>query len=153
MGKFVNLSLLLFLLVFSGCAFRPTTDYIGRVDHPYDREINAGMQKVSGAVVYVLKKNGWSIAEESLPSIYERNERYDHGVYNTLLIMTGIKRHFHVFCFSYTHLNVFIYSFGHSSEVEVRYEAVTPLVRQFISTHNDKMVNGILDAIEQEADR
>ncbi len=52
-----------------------------------------------------------------------------------------------------THLNVFIHSIGNTCDVEVRYEAQTPLVKQFTSVRNDKLVQDILDAVEQEVDR
>jgi len=156
MGKFAKLEImrylfLSFIFLLSGCASIQATGYISRVDHPYDREIYAGFEKVTGAVTYVLKKKGWAIAEESEPSIYERDDRYDNNGYQNLLIITGFRNNFwHV---TSMHLNVFIHSIGNSCEVEIRYEARTPLVKQITSVRNDQLVQGILDAVAEEVAR
>jgi hypothetical protein len=45
---------------------------------------------------------------------------------------------------------VFIHAIGNTCDVEIRYEAQTPLIKLFISTRDDALVQGILDAVEQE---
>lgn len=123
--------------------------YIGRVDHPYDRKFYASLEKVTSAVIYVLKKQGWVISEAD-PSIYERDDRYDNNSYLNLLIITDNKKHPRVLYSTFTHLNVFIHAIGNTCDVEIRYEAQTPLIKLFISTRDDALVQGILDAVEQE---
>ncbi|MDE2028014.1 MAG: hypothetical protein KGK03_05295 [Candidatus Omnitrophica bacterium] len=139
------------LLALSGCAAAPLSEYIGTANHPYDRKIQENYQKVTGAVVYVLRNKGWSVAEESLPSVYERNERYEHNGYQNLLIMTAIKRHYWGLYGTLAHLNILVHSLGDASEVEIRYESRVTFIRQFIFTRSDRMVEGMLDAIEKEA--
>ncbi len=141
MGKFVSLALILFIV---GCV-PAMPEYIGRADHPYDRRINADFDKVTGAITYVLKKKGWVINTEALPSIYERDERYDNNGYQNLLIMTKPRGH--------EHLNIFVHGINQRCEVEIRYESRTSLIKQFSSERNDAVVNGILNAIEQEVNR
>jgi hypothetical protein len=141
------------LAVLAGCASVPMPGYISRVDHPYQREFYAGFEKVTSAVMYVLKKKGWSIAEESEPSIYERDVRYDNNGYQNLLILTTQRRSNHILTSTFTHLNVFIHSAGNSCAVEIRYEARTPLIKQWTSVRNDHLVEGLLDAVEQEINR
>jgi hypothetical protein len=144
---------LILSLFLSGCASVQSPGYIGKVDHPYDRKIYAGFEKVTSALVYVLKKKGWVITDEAEPSIYERDDRYDNNNYQNLLIITDFKRKYRVLYSTFTHLNVLIHSFGNTSDVEIRYEARTPLIKQFVSARNDQLVQGILDALEQEVDR
>lgn len=127
--------------------------YISRVDHPYDRKFYAGFEKVVSSAMYVLKKKGWVIAEESEPSIYERDDRYDNNGYQNLVIITTVKKQYRGLYSTFTHLNVFIHSIGNNCEVEIRYESRTPLIRQFVSVRNDRMVQGILDALEEEVNR
>ena len=78
------------IFLIAGCASVPTPDYISRVDHPYDRKIYASFEKVTGAMIYVLKKSGWKINTEAEPSIYERDDRYDNNGYQNLLIACDI---------------------------------------------------------------
>jgi hypothetical protein len=136
----------------AGCASVPMPEYISRVDHPYDRKIYASFEKVTGAFIYVLKKQGWAISEAD-PSVYERDDRYDNNGYRNLLIITDTRKHFHVLYSTFMHLNVFIHAIGNTCDVQIRYEAYTPLVKQFIWARDDSLVQGILDAVEQEVDK
>jgi len=140
-----------FLFFLSGCASVQMPGYIARADHPYDRKFYASFEKVVSTVMYVLKTKGWSISNEADPSIYERDDRYDNSNYQNLLIMTNVKRK--SLYLTSTHLNIFIHSIANTCDVEIRYEAKTPLVKQFISTHNDQLAQGILDAVEDEISR
>ena len=126
------------------------SEYIGRVDHPYDRKYYASFEKVTSAFQYVLKKHGWKISSEAEPSVYERDDRYDNNGYQNLLIITDTRNNYRVVYSTFTHLNVFIHALDNTCDVEIRYEARTPLIKQFISTRNDALVQGILDAVEQE---
>jgi hypothetical protein len=128
---------LLFLL--SGCASPQTPGYISRIDHPYERKINGSFDKVVSSAMFVLKKKGWKIAEESEPSLYERDERYDNSGYQNLLIITERRKKFRVVYSASIRLNVFIHCSSDTCNLEVR-----------ISTRNDRLVGDILDAIERD---
>ena len=142
------------ILLLSGCATVQAPEYISRVDHPYDRKMYASFEKVSSAVYYVLKTKGWAISEESLPSIYERDDRYDNNGYRNLLIMTSPRKHGRLVYATYEHVNAFIHCMAGTCDVEIRYEAQTPSpVKEFITTRNDPLVNGIFDAVQQEVSR
>ena len=143
--RFLILSLI-FLL--SGCASVQIPGYIGRIDHPYERKIYGSFEKVVSTTMFVLKKQGWKIDSEADPSIYERDDRYDHNGYQNLLIITDVKkRSLHL---TGMYLNVFIHSIGNTCDVEIRYEAQKSLIRPFTGARNDRMVQDILDALEQE---
>ena len=123
------------------------TGYISRADHPYQRKFYAGFEKVVSSFIYVLKEQGWAISEAD-PSIYERDERYDNNGYRNLLIITDpIKKPLSM---TSMHLNVFIHSMGNDCDVEIRYEARTHMVKQFTSLKNDRLVQSLLDAVDNE---
>jgi hypothetical protein len=132
----------------SGCASVQTPGYISRIDHPYEKKFYASFEKVTSSFMYVLKTKGWIIDSESDPSIYERDDRYDNNGYQNLLIITDARKHFlHL---NSAHLNVFVHSLGNICDVEIRYESDTHVVKQFSSARNDQIVQGILDAVEQD---
>ena len=138
------------VFVFSGCATTQMPEYISKVDHPYDRKFYAGYDRVTSAVVYVLKSKGWTINSEADPSIYERDDRYENNGYQNELIITNIKKKFGPVYSTYTQLNVLVHSIGNTSDVEIRYQSKKPLIKEFISTRNDQLADDVLDAIEQE---
>ena len=127
--------------------------YINRIDHSYERKIYGSFEKVVSTTMFVLKKQGWAFDSEADPSIYERDDRYDNNGYQNLLIMTSVRKQYRVLYSTYTHLNVFVHSIGNTCDVEIRYEAQTSLIKQFTTVRNDRMVQGILDAIEEEVNR
>jgi len=123
--------------------------YIGRADHPYERKMYGSFEKVVGSFIYVLKKQGWRISEAD-PAIYERDDRYDNNGYQNLLIITDVKKSGRVLYTTFAHLNVFIHCMNDACDIQVRYEAQTPLVKRFTSVRNDQLVQNILDTVEQE---
>jgi len=129
-----------FIFFLAGCASVQMPGYISRIDHPYERKINGSFEKVVSSTMYVLKKKGWVISEESEPSIYERDDRYDNNGYQNLLIITEVRKKF--YHLTGTRLNVFIHSIGNTCNMEIR-----------ISARNDRMVQDILDTIEQDVNR
>ena len=137
------------IIMLSGCATASMSEYISRVDHPYDKVYYASIEKVTGAIVYVLRKQGWTISSEADPATYERDDRYENNGYKNLLILTDVKKKFNGAYLSSMHLNIFIHSLANTCDVEIRYEAKGP----FTSLRNDPLVQGLLDAIEQDVDR
>jgi hypothetical protein len=142
--------ILLPLLFLSGCVTAPMPGYISRVDHPYDRRFSVGFEKIVSSTMYVLKKSGWVVDSEADPAIYERDDRYDNNGFQGLLIITRARKS--PLSMTSMHLNVVIHSIGDTSDVEVRYEAQTPMIKRFTSERNDKVVSGFLNALEQDVD-
>ena len=136
----------------AGCASVQMTDYI-KADHPYERKIYGSFEKVTSAVIFVLHKQGWNIIEEANPSVYERDERYENNVFENLLILTDIKQHTGILYSTYTHLNVLVHGLDNTCDVEVRYGSLKPLIKQFVSARNDRLVENFLDAVEREVNR
>jgi len=139
-----------FLFFLSSCSSVQTTEYISRADHPYERKLHASFEKVVSSTVYILKRQGWSVAEEAIPSIYERDERYDNGYQNLLILTKAKKKFLHL---TNMHLNVFIHGRDNTADVEIRYEAQTSMIKQFVSTRNDQFIEDIFDDIEKDLGR
>ena len=133
----------------SGCASVQMTDYI-KADHSYERKIYGSFEKVTSAVMFVLHQQGWGIIQEAEPAVYERDERYENNGFNNLLIFTNVKRHSSILYSTYAHLNVLVHCLGNTCDVEIRYGAVTPIIKQLTTTHNDHLAEGLLDAVERE---
>ena len=144
--------ILLFIFVLAGCASVPMSEYIGRVDHPYNRKVYASFEKVTSAVIFVLKSRGWAISEAN-PSVYERDDRYDENGYQNLLIITDVRKKNGVLHSTFSHLNVFIHAIDNTCDVEIRYESQMRMLKSFISARNDQLAQGILDAVEQEVNK
>lgn len=143
--------ILVLIFCFAGCASLPMPGYINRVDHPYDRRFYANFEKVSSAFLFVLKNKGWAIDTEANPFVYERDDRYENNGYTNLLIITKIRSE--ALHLTRMHLNVLIHAISNTCDVQVRYEARRAMIKQFISVRNDQLVQGILDAVEQEVGR
>jgi len=141
--------ILSFIFLLSGCASMPVTDYI-KADHPYERKIYAGFEKVTSAVIFVMHQKGWSTSQGVDPAVYEQDERYESNGTENVLIFTDIKKHFRVFYSTYTHLNILVHGLGGVCNVEVRFCKLTPLGKQFVTVRNDRLAQSILDSVEQE---
>jgi len=137
MEKFAK-AITLIIFTLTGCASVPMSGYISRVDRAYDGKIYAGLEKTTSAFMFVLKNQGWTVANEVDPGIYERDDRYENNGYQNLLIVTDMRKHFlHL---TGTRLNVFIHAIGNICDVEIR----------FSSGRHDSVAQGILDAVQQE---
>ena len=144
---------LVFIFCISGCASVQIPEYISRADHPYQRKIDGSFEKIVSSFIYVLKQHGWRVTNGLDPAVYERDDRYNNDLYQNLLIMTAVKKNYRVLYTSYTHLNVLIHARANTCDVEIRYETKIPLIKQFTSARNDRLVEDILDAVEQEVGR
>lgn len=142
--------LIALLVLLTGCASTGVPHYI-KAERPYVRKISGNFEEIVASVKDVLYKQGWLIQQEVNPSEYERREGGEDQQ-RDILLFTEIKRHSKVAYATYTHLNVFIYANADGAEVDIRYEAITPRPVRRSSFRNDRLVNKILDAIEQEVE-
>ena len=145
--------ILFFVLLSAGCSSLPMSGYISRNDHPYERKIYGKFEKVLSSLNYILKQKGWKVQSEVDPAVYERDERYDNNGFQNVLIITEFRENNHVVSSTYTHLNIFVHSYGNACDVEIRYEARTNLVKQLTSVRNDQLADSILDALQDEVSR
>ncbi|MBF0491008.1 MAG: hypothetical protein HQL15_10460 [Candidatus Omnitrophica bacterium] len=143
MKRFV---LIFLLATLTGCSTVQIPNYI-KSDRPYMRKISADYDEIVQAVKVVLFDQGWKVAGEVNPSVYEFRQGEDQS--KDILIFTVAKPYPKVLYSTYTHINVCIRAIADGAEVEIRYEALTPGPIKMSSLRNDGLANHLLDKIEQ----
>ena len=147
MRRYVNF---LVLLCLAGCASVNVPGYI-QAENPYKRVMYGDFQSVLQAVKGVLIENGWQIAKETHPALYERNATYGPEDKDHALIFTDIKQMSRLVYSKYIHLNVYINRTAEGIEVDVRYGSVADFyIKKVRRYRNDALVKKILDRIEQK---
>lgn len=136
------------VMVLCGCVTVQVPSYI-KAEQPYSRKVLGNYDQIAEAARRVLVRNGWKIDTETNANIYERNPEAEASG-KDVLFFTNVKQHSMLVYSSYTHLNVFLHPTAEGAEVEVRYIKVTPVIKRFVSYHNDKLANRLLDQIEHE---
>ena len=139
------IALVVLLGFLTGCAAVNLPDYIKSVQ-PYTRKMSGDQDRIIEAVKVVLFKEGFEIASQLNPSTYERRPGGEDQSKDILLI-TKPKKYFKGLYFTSMYLNIFINSAADGAEIEIRYEAHSP-VRTGV--RNDKLCNNLLDHIEKE---
>ena len=138
------------LILLAGCTTIQIPTYI-KADHPYTRKMYGDFDHIVVVVKRVLERNGWKIASETHPSVYERSTDEDKETPKDLVIFTDVKQHTRILYSSYSHLNVFCHANPEGAEVEIRYGKEMPLlIHQFHTTRNDALGESLLGQIEQE---
>jgi xanthine dehydrogenase molybdopterin-binding subunit B len=108
----------------------------------FDRTLNATLD--------ALRALGWNIAEISHPSVFEYDREKESPYDQQVLIFTEIQQTPLFLSSRYTNLNVNLRAMGESTEVEIRYIAITPVIfKSAQSYRNDALVNGIFDRISE----
>ncbi len=146
-----KLTLLFIAMTLVGCSTVQMPYYI-KAEHPYVRKISGDYGQIIAAIKGVLYDLGWGIQDEVNPSEYERREGGEDQS-KDVLFFTEAKRHFSLGCFTYDHLNMFVHATADGAEIDIRYESYTsagPIKHS--SFRNDKLVDPILDRIEQLID-
>lgn len=144
-----NKLLVVCLLFLLGCSSAAIPHYI-KAERPYLRKVSGSFEDIVATVKDVLYKQGWLIQQETDPTMYERRDGKESG--GDVLLFTEIKQHSKLAYATYTHLNVYIYANADGAEIDIRYEAITPRPVKRSVYRNDRLVNKILDAVEQEVE-
>ncbi len=136
-------------VLLAGCVTVQIPNYIP-ADHPYVRKVSGNYNEIIDAIKVVLFKDGYSIKSQVNPAIYER--RSDGGDQSKdVLFFTNMKQHPKFLYSTYTHFNIFVHPIAEGAEVDVRYNATTPVwLKQFQGSRNDKLANRFLNQVEQE---
>lgn len=145
-NKFIILAV---ILGFVGCATVDTGHYI-QAQNPYKRTYYGSFNEILDAVRLTLKEEGWQIAKEVDPNLYERNPLHKLGEQDHILIFTQIRRAQRFVYAKSTHLNVYISRIDGGVEVDLRFGSVTDFrLWKSRSYRNERLVKKILDRIEQ----
>ena len=138
------------LVCLAGCAGLKVPAYI-QADYPYKRVVYGDFLDVIEAVKEALVEDGWQIAKETHPSLYERNATYGLEDKEHVLIFTDIKNKSRGIYSRHVHLNVYINRVAEGIEVDVRYGSTVNFHLKKINRYrDDELVKKILDRIEQK---
>ena len=136
-----------YVLACAGCVSVQIPQYL-QDKHPYKKEFYANYEETLAAAKKILKNSGWVISSTSDPSVFEETPQNKHPEGRNVLIFTQEKQTSMLLFSRYTHLNIYVRALKNSTEVEIRYESVTPFpVKQFRSYRNDSFVNKLFNQI------
>ncbi len=139
-----------FILSLAGCATVNVPHYI-QAQHPYERTYYGSFNDVLEAVRSSLKQEGWQIAKEVDPNMYERDPLHKPGDEQHILIFTEIKRAQRFVYTRSTHLNVYVSRIDGGVQVDMRYGSVKDFrLWKMRSYRNERLVKKILDRIGQK---
>ncbi len=137
------------ILVFlcAGCVSVKVSRYI-KEESPYKKNFYASFEETLLAVNKALEEFGWKVTETADPQTYERDQGLPGESVRQVLLFTEVRQTPLIVSSRYMNLNVFLRWDGQKTGVEIRYQAVTPvLVKDMRSQKNDAVVNKILDRI------
>ena len=149
MERFVK-QIFTFILIFSftGCASVVVPNYI-QDKNPYKHKFYASFEKTLEATLSAVQETGWTVEQQTDPSVFERVENGKFDKKQTLLI-TGIRKMGFFVGTRYAKLNIYIRTgSGNVSEVEIRYLSVnSTLVKNFHNYKHDKSAERLFLYIE-----
>ena len=132
-----------------GCASIDPPSYI-QAENPYKRTYYGSFDDVLAVVRTTVQQDGWQIAKEVDPTLYERNPLYSTGDQGHVLILTDIKCSQRIIYSKATHLNVYVHRIAEGVEVDVRYGSVKNFhLWKARSYRNNALIKKMLDHIEQ----
>ena len=143
------------VLIFAcaGCVSVQIPQYL-QDKYPYKKEFYANYEETLSTVKKILKSSGWTISSTSDPSVYEENSQNKYSQGQKILIFTQEKQTSMLLFSRYTLLNIYVRALKNSTEVEIRYEALTPFpFKQFRSYRNDSFVNKLFSQIAQRLEK
>lgn len=138
-----------FLILSAGCAGLNMPSYI-QAENPYKRVYYGEFQSVLEEVKTSLEQEGWHVAKEVDPSLYERNPLFGEGDKNHVLIFTDVRKSQPIIYSEAKQLNVYVSLIKEGVEVDVRFRSVKNFyLWKSRSYKNSKLVKRLLDRIEQ----
>lgn len=144
-----GIAVLSLLVICAGCAGLNVPSYI-QAESPYKRVYYGEFQSVLDEVRTSLGQEGWHIAKEVDPALYERNPLFGEGDKNHVLIFTDVRKSQRIIYTEAKQLNVYVSLIKEGVEVDVRFRSIKNfyLFRKK-SFSNPKSVKRLLDRIEQ----
>ena len=137
----------------AGCVSVQIPQYL-QDKYPYKKEFYADYEETLAAVKKILKSSGWTISGTSDPSVYEENSQNKYSQAQKILIFTQEKQTSMLLFSRYTQLNIYVRALKNSTEVEIRYEAITPFpFKQFRSYRNDSFINKLFNLIAERLEK
>ena len=148
--RFLKTWIVVLFLGMIGCAGIDTPSYI-QAENPYKRTYYGSFNDVLEVVRAAIQEDGWQIAKEVDPTLYERNPLYSTGDEGHILILTTIKRSRRILYSKAAHLNIYVHRINEGVEVDIRYGSVKDFhFWKARSYRNNALIKKMLDHIEQK---
>lgn len=119
--KIIWMCLLAFML--SGCTTVNIPSYI-KDDHPYTHLVYANFDEALETVKQVLNDKGWTVIDETDPTVYEHSAIKGEGG-REILLFTDIKEYPYFLGTRYRRANVFLRSTSQPNQTEMELRFVT----------------------------
>ena len=147
MKKIVWIGLL--LIWTTGCVTVKIPKYL-KDEFPYKKTFYFNFDDTLKSTQLALKDMGWRISDVSNPTVFEQNQTSDKSV-RQVLIFTEVRQTPLIFSSRYMSLNIYVRSLDNkSTDVEIRYLSVTPIVFTSAESHkNDAVIEKIFHRISQ----
>ena len=138
-----------FLLIWCvGCMTVKIPKYL-KDEFPYKHKFYASFDDTLDATIQALNDSGWKVADTSHPAVFEQGIARSDVENKQILLFTDVRQTPLLLSSRYMSLNVYIFSSDETTDVEVRYMAVTPVLFRSAETYkNDPVVNKVFDRIE-----
>jgi len=136
-------------IVCAGCVSVKIPKYL-KDEFPYKKKFYASFDETLTATQQALLDNGWHISDMSSPSVFEQDQAPLDPQGKQILIFTEMRQTPIVLTSRYMSLNVYLLSADNSTDVEIRYLAITPMLFKNMENYkNDAVVNKIFDRITE----
>lgn len=143
-----KITLFLVMLTCLGCMTINIPKYI-KDESPYKRKFFASFEKTMLATTTALEELGWQVTGTANPASYDRDKEVKDEHIKQALIFVEVRQTPLFVSSRYANLNILMRSDDQSTDMEIRYWAITPaLFKNFESRKNDKAIAKIFDRIE-----
>ena len=140
---------LVLLMVCAGCITVKVPKYL-KDEFPYQKKFYASFDDTLAATQKALRDTGWRISEIASPSTFEQGQPSSDTQGRQILIFTEIRQTPLILASRYMSLNVYLRTADNSTDVEIRYISVVPvLLKNSTSYKNDVVVNRVFDRISE----
>ncbi len=135
------------LLSCIGCVTVRIPKYL-KDEFPYKRKYYANFDNTLDATMQALKELGWSVSDTSHPAVFEQDVLEGEDQSKQILLFTDVRQTPLLLSSRYMSLNVYVWSAGNSTDVEIRYMAMTPALFKSVQSYkNDPVVYKVFNRI------
>ena len=144
-----RLAWVVLLIACAGCVTVKIPKYL-KDESPYKKKFYASFDKTFAATKQALQDTGWKVTETSSPAVFEQSPSATEKGQKEILIFTEVRQTPLILSSRYMGVNVYLRSADNSTDVEIRYISVMPMLFKNAETYkNDLVVNKIFERISQ----
>ncbi|HOW36028.1 MAG TPA: hypothetical protein PL155_06420 [Candidatus Omnitrophota bacterium] len=144
-----KMGLILLVVFLSGCVTVKIPKYL-QENFPYKKKFYARYEETLTATQQALKDLGWTVSEVANPTAFERQAETKDTPAQEVLIFTEVRQTPLILSSRYMSLNVYVRAAGDSTDVEIRYISVMPILFKSVKNYkNDPVVDKVFDRISE----